>query len=1660
MTRRWTFALAPAAAVLAAVSWPGGKAPAATRVDRSSPVLPAAARGPISRALGRDQRTFFAHRAGGALVIADGVAGLRVRFTRHGASVSVGQLVWPLGLSAVGHGARVGSLPAASPTAQANQVRYARRGLTEWYVNGPLGIEQGFTVRVRPGGAAGAGLTLALGRLPAAFTPRLSADGRSVSLMSGGRTVLRYTGLLARDARGRSLPAWIEIDRGRLRLRVDDAAARYPVRVDPFVQVAKLVASDGATADQLGTSVAVSGDTVVVGAPNEQVGGNAHRGAAYVFVKGPGGWTNATETAKLVASDGGTNDQFGTSVAIFGDTVVVGAPACFCAGAAYVFIKPAGGWGSGAQPQNQAAKLTASDGATSDNFGAAVAIDASTVVVGADEHNNQAGAAYVFTEPSGGWASATPAQTELVAANAGPNGLFGAAVAVSGATVAIGAPDSVVNGLSRGAVYAFVEPAGGWGSGTPAQAKLTASDGHANDTLGDSVAISGGTIAAGAPGWPALDLHEGAVYVFVKPASGWADGQETVKLTASPPNSYAEVGTSVAISGGTVAAGAPAISASPGTGSGYVFTEPPGGWGSAAPTQAVLTAADGAGGDELGYSIAADGGTVVAGAPGASPSSTAQGAAYVFAGSSSTTTTVSCAPSSVDVSQASTCTATVSNNTSGGADPTGSSTFSTDSSGSFGSGGSCTLVDSGSGNASCNVTYTPSSVGSGTHTITASYGGDGVHDPSSGKTLVAVMASGGGSGASGGGGSGGGAGDSATPLIARISLLGDSHVMPGGLALSAAGSNTGSGATITDYTWRIASGSGSQSYNCGGSPDMSFAANSGSAYRVEVTATNSLGATSTTSMPVTFPAGLVTHRRGASAAATGSAGVWAAACATAAAPSAPGCVTQFDFGIIDAVSESKACFSITERRLGPTTAAHAALAGKTTIPTSTYFQDTATIFGAVGLNGLYLPLPTRVRSTLRSASLTDAGAISFGSVSVGAGGYSLVRVDLTQTLTAYTYTDTQEIGDFSVGGGGSLFEGLPFSGAMSLTLGYQKAIIGAQVSLPSLLSVVGGPATLTGSLTVSNLVPNSYALHANFSELDFGFMTVTDASVDYDQSLGELKIGGKIKIEDAGVDMTPIPPNGIIFEHGQFKSGGLDFDFPSPEPEIFPGINLKSIGGSLAVNPLVIEGRIGLDVLHLATVNGALIAAFPSPSAPFTLTSAWLPPIRRTPADGHVFTSSPVLGVGADVNVSVPVIGSLKLFSGYLIYNAPYSLWLGGHVDFDVLDSLLQWGGGMDGQFNEQTGAFNVEGYVYGSIKDWVGINIHAAVSSQGAGGCGDFAGVLVGGGVQWNGGSPKIFLYPPGSFTDCTIDRFTEDHVFNAADAAALRPLRIHLRRGAPTQDIRLQGSGGSPAVSVMGPGGLALSSTSGAGVVHSGSRIAIGRLPSLNTTEIALGNPRPGTYTITPLPGSAPITSVATALAPPRAQMKARVLGTGARRTLVYDIRRRQDQTVTVYEVSSAGMWREIGTVHGGGHGRLHFAPIPDRASHRIVAQFTLHGVPVPGEDMTVARFRPPPITLPAPRRLRVSRTGSNLTVTWGPVSGAARYAIAIRQPAHGVVAIATSAGRRKVMIPGLDPLAGGTVTLIAESSSFGRGAAARAAFTPVPKKQPAHKPKRKHR
>ncbi|HZE67652.1 MAG TPA: FG-GAP repeat protein [Sporichthyaceae bacterium] len=503
-------------AVAAAQVRPGAGAHPGERSERSGSdwsKLPTADQGVLSGDLGRDDSKYWADPAArSAASISNPRQGFTARFTPTGAVVSTGGAGFGLGLSAVGHGAGLSPVPAAAPVTSANRVSYARGPISEWYVNGPAGLEQGFTLGSPPAGDPARALTLALGA-PGSLTGHTEPGGRGVILTRGAAT-LAYRGLDVRDATGTHLPAHLDLTGGRLLVHVQDTAAHYPLTVDPFVQSAKLLASDGATNDGLGFSVAVSGDTVVLGAPDAQIGG-----AGYVYVRPTGGSATLTQAAKLTASDGAAQDNLGSSVAVSGDTVVLGAlqadigVASASQGAGYVYVKPAAGW---AGSLTQTAKLTASDGVADDQLGTSVAVSGDTVVLGTSRANTFQGAGYVYVKPAAGWAGSLTQTAKLTASDGAANDLLGFSVAVSDDSVVLGAPGAQIGAnLTQGAGYVYVKPTAGWAGSLTQTAKLTASDGAAKDDLGASVAVSGDTVVLGAPfANVGASTSQGAGYVY------------------------------------------------------------------------------------------------------------------------------------------------------------------------------------------------------------------------------------------------------------------------------------------------------------------------------------------------------------------------------------------------------------------------------------------------------------------------------------------------------------------------------------------------------------------------------------------------------------------------------------------------------------------------------------------------------------------------------------------------------------------------------------------------------------------------------------------------------------------------------------------------------------------------------------------------------------------------------------------------------------------------------------------------------------------------------------------------------------------------------------------------------------------------------------------
>jgi hypothetical protein len=154
----------------------------------------------------------------------------------------------------------------------------------------------------------------------------------------------------------------------------------------------------------------------------------------------------------------------------------------------------------------------------------------------------------VFVKPAGGWKNGTQ-NAKLTPSNRASNDYFGYLISISGSTVIVG---SIQVDQGPGAAYVFVKPASGW-KNMQQTAELTASDGVENDYLGYAVSISGDTIAAGVPG---ARSDAGAVYVFVKPASGWVNVTQNAELISSHTANPEYLGTSLSSSGNTIVAGA------------------------------------------------------------------------------------------------------------------------------------------------------------------------------------------------------------------------------------------------------------------------------------------------------------------------------------------------------------------------------------------------------------------------------------------------------------------------------------------------------------------------------------------------------------------------------------------------------------------------------------------------------------------------------------------------------------------------------------------------------------------------------------------------------------------------------------------------------------------------------------------------------------------------------------------------------------------------------------------------------------------------------------------------------------------------------------------------------------------------------------------------
>lgn len=495
--------------------------------------------------------------------------------------------------------------------------------VTEWFINTSDGLEHGFTLASRPEvQTRGEALRLVVS-VDGDLTVKADENGQALTLVDDeGVEALRYEKLKVWDAEGKDLTARMTTgEAGEVWFDVEDATATYPITIDPTFIQRQTIGNPGQftnSDDRFGWDVAISGNSAVVGAYGAYRDATTWTGVAYVFVLQGGVWTQ--QVRLFPGSNGINGEQFGESVAISGNTVAVGARhAKFdnsvegqVHGAVYVYTRTGTAW---ALQQ----RIMAADTAKGLTFGQAVDLEGDQLVVGASRTYPQlppaqtpSAGVYSFVRVGNTWSQQqkltcsdclafgqevalegntllAPSQNTVVGTSIGPGlviaytrlgsswgapqqlvpndpsvtACFGSSVSVSGDIAVIGADAGRCDSSHLpGSAYIFRRDSGSWSQFQ----KLTASDGYNDDNFGRAVAVEGETVVIGAPGdeGPGTTVR-GAAYVFTRGTVQWF---ETDRLEDSPlPKAY--FGTSVVIKGGIMYIGAPGQGTAP---NGAVYT--------------------------------------------------------------------------------------------------------------------------------------------------------------------------------------------------------------------------------------------------------------------------------------------------------------------------------------------------------------------------------------------------------------------------------------------------------------------------------------------------------------------------------------------------------------------------------------------------------------------------------------------------------------------------------------------------------------------------------------------------------------------------------------------------------------------------------------------------------------------------------------------------------------------------------------------------------------------------------------------------------------------------------------------------------------------------------------------------------------------------------
>jgi len=584
--------------------------------------LPPAAWGVVSATLGAHDPAYHVSVAGAdAGVTATGwqawnlAQGLRMRFDGRGVGIDAGKLHVHMRLRAFGYGGSLRPVGSARSSVRANGVTYARNGISEWYRNGPLGLEQGFTILRAPRLRGQATLTLSLALTDNAGTIPAAADG-GFTLGRPGGPWLHYRDLQATDARGRALPCWLELQGDTVGVRVDARGARYPLRIDPLIQLGRKLgqSEEWFQGPFFGDAVALSADGTTA-----LIGGDAsvNGGAVWVFTRSAAGWTQ--QGLELTAySAQALIDRFGASLALSadGNIALIGDPQAQGAhegdGSAWIFTRVDDAWTRGPQ-------LVDEEEVEKAHFGVSVALsaDGNTALIGGFP------ATWVFTRAGASWVQ----QAKLL-----PEGSLaaGSSVALStdGNMALIGSPELLT-------AWVFTRSGSAW-----TQSEILSGGQFHEGFFGSSVALSsdGNTALVGEPPLPETEGLVGCAWVFTRTGSTWTPG---TKLSSAALGTT-EFGSSVVLSGDGNMALIGSGGDDNGRGAAWAFRRVGSSWIEQTPQ---LTGGEEENGDaEFGTSVAlsGDGNFALVGAPNDTPlidGPGSEGGAWAFASAPPSATT-------------------------------------------------------------------------------------------------------------------------------------------------------------------------------------------------------------------------------------------------------------------------------------------------------------------------------------------------------------------------------------------------------------------------------------------------------------------------------------------------------------------------------------------------------------------------------------------------------------------------------------------------------------------------------------------------------------------------------------------------------------------------------------------------------------------------------------------------------------------------------------------------------------------------------------------------------------------------------------------------------------------------------------------------------------